>query len=224
MASQVTKRLAITGIDFEACTSPKIFRILESVVNNAVLTVSLHRSSQGTLYGVVELTNNEAAKKVYDAIDGFEIENTGNIFDLSFIPDDAVLTTPLDMCTSSDGCFDLEEYNDKNGDREDMFQMSEDLNVDFDIPDKFKEKAVEEIKMVDKCTNKDTSEDTISKKLKQKSVSEPDDFKFDANDDRFGAIFENDDFMIDASNKKSKVQKASKIIAEERRRRRGDES
>ncbi|KAN0043432.1 hypothetical protein ACTA71_011088 [Dictyostelium dimigraforme] len=61
-------------------------------------------------YAVVECNSIETASKIYDECEGMEIEDTANVLDLRFIPDDQKFTnTPRDTCT------ELPATSDENG-------------------------------------------------------------------------------------------------------------
>ncbi|KAM9962019.1 hypothetical protein ACTFIR_004898 [Dictyostelium discoideum] len=61
-------------------------------------------------YAVVECSSIQTANKIYDECEGMEIEDTANVLDLRFIPDDQKFTnTPRDTCT------ELPASTDENG-------------------------------------------------------------------------------------------------------------
>jgi len=222
MSNSITSRLAATGIDFGVSSLPKVFRIFESLAGDGILKISLFSSSEQKLYLIADFKNSETAKHIYDLIDGFAIEDTSSIFNFSFVPDDFELDTPLCECTSSEEFTGTEQEDKEHGIDENMVQLSDDLEVDFEIPAEYRSGA----EPVDGSENGPTvhkakpADSEISKQLKEKTKAEDaDDFKFDIHDSRFKALYESDSFIIDASNKKNRQQRASKAIIEERRRR-----
>ncbi|EAL72006.1 hypothetical protein DDB_G0269312 [Dictyostelium discoideum AX4] len=61
-------------------------------------------------YAVVECSSIQTANKIYEECEGMEIEDTANVLDLRFIPDDQKFTnTPRDTCT------ELPASTDENG-------------------------------------------------------------------------------------------------------------
>lgn len=213
----VTNRLAVTEIDFEQHKLHTLFKVFESVVGDAVVKVSLFQPDASACYAIVEFRDRKSAKEAYDALDGVEIENSGSTLNLSFVPDEFEHDALVDECSCADNYEEMLERDRGVEINEDMIELSDELNIDFGIPEGFKTvENVPEEKEAD-----ESSDHEISKALKQKKAPAEHDetFEFDVKDSRFASLFENDDFVIDASNRKSKQQRATKLIVEERQRR-----
>ncbi|ELA42390.1 uncharacterized protein VICG_00489 [Vittaforma corneae ATCC 50505] len=100
---EITNRLAITNLDFDSVNLSTIFRIFESVIGPSIVRISLFGTERSQQYAIAEFTDKRHAKDAYDSIDGLEIEATGNIFDLSFVPADFKGDTLLDDCSNPCG-------------------------------------------------------------------------------------------------------------------------
>lgn len=220
--NEITNRLAITDLDFNVVNLPTIFKIFESIIGNYVVKISLYSMNETQQYAVVEFYDDSTAKSAYDDLDGVEIESTGHIFNLSFVPDDYKPDQLIDECYNSKEYNDSKTIGKNQGINEDMIQLSEELDVNFDIPEEFRTKVEENnennIKQT-KIEKEKPKKDSISEKLKNtKKNKEVDDFQFNIKDERFKELLEEDEYIIDTSNKKSKQQKASKVIIEEKRK------
>lgn len=223
MDSGITKRIAITDIDFEEIALPTIFRIFESEVDQRIIRIGLYNSAKAQLYAICEFKSQEFSKKVYDNLDGVEIEKTGNIFNLSFIPDDFELDTLIAECTDSEDFRGIADKGQKIEIDENMIDLSGEIEVDFEIPEEFKSKAKVETfdyekgykpKVIEE--KEESSSHHILEALKEDDEKVETDFKFDPLDERFKDLYEDENFILDASNKKFKLQKSSKVIIEKK--------
>lgn len=216
--------LAVTDIDIEKINAAYIFKIFESMIGNTIKNVNLYESRDtGEYYFIVFFETNSSAKESYELLDGLEIEQTGIFLNLSFVPQDMSLDDPIEECKSSKQFKNkiLTPVNPTFNDE--MIELSDDNEVLFDIPDEVKaqfRKEEEKLALYRKEPVKKI-ENESSNAIKE--AMKPDDsknamegFEFNVADDRFQKVYENDDFILDASNKKFKVQKASMNILDER--------
>lgn len=218
--SGITKRLAVSDIDFEIVHISLIFKIMESFVDDKIKHIGLYETENGYMYALADFEDKNSAEEAYKTLDGTEIEMSGVVFNLSFVPDDFEVDNLIEECRSSENYRKIRKETKKRQLDEDMIEMSDEIQINFEIPDKFKTdtEGADEQKKQKLNKKENVSEENIANKLKE-SIEEADDFSFDIKDDRFKALFENDEFAIDASNKKTKLQKASKIIIEEKLKR-----
>lgn len=221
---EITTRLAITNMDFDSVALSTIFKIFESIIGNKISKISLFGTGQNEQYAVVEFTDKRHAKEAYDSIDGLEIETTGNIFDLSFVPTAFKGDVLLSECYSSYDYKGPKETGKRRCVDETAIQLSDELEVNFDIPDEFRTmlgKEAEEQSTQKQIVTGDDVSLGVSKALKsEEHERDHDGFSFDIKDDRFQSLFDDDDFIIDASNRKSRQQQASRVIIGKRQERR----
>lgn len=237
--SELTIQLAVTELDFELIKLPTIFKISELIVGNGVAKISLFDQEKHGQYAIVELSDEECAKNAYIDTDGIEIENSGHIFNLSFIPAVFARDPVLGERTSSKDHDSSKMIYRKHKNLDDnMIQPCEELDVDFQIPDEFKSQpnfevtSKPDIKKHSKTDYKavikkhaqivpDQNLKSVTTTLKVRgNVEEVDDFTFDTKDSIFRNLFVCDEFIIDASNKKSIQQWVSKNIIQEKRKHR----
>lgn len=224
MDSGITNRLAIVDVDFEEITLPTIFKMIESIVNQRIIKISLYNRNNVDLYLVCEFKSKEYARIAYDSLDGVEIEKTGNVFNMSFIPDDLELDTLVSECTDSEKFKEVGIKNKKIDINEDMIELSNECEIDFEIPEEFKSKDKPVIFDYEKgykpipVEDKEASDHHILEALKEDDSKdqEEDNFIFDPLDNRFKDLYEDEDFSLDASNKKFKLQKSSKVIIDQK--------
>lgn len=217
--SGITRRLAVSDIDFEAIHISLIFKIVESFVEDKIKHIGLFETENGWMYAIAEFEDENAAEQTYRVLDNTEIEMSGIVFNLSFVPDDFKTDNLIEECRSSDNYRRYRRESKNKQIDENMIEMSEEISMNFEIPDKFRTdlESTSDQKKLKSSKKESVEEETIANKLKDNV--EEDDFKFDIKDDRFKALFENDEFMIDASNKKARQQKASRLIIEEKLKR-----
>lgn len=218
MDSEITTRLAVTEVDFEEMTLPTIYRIFESEVGGSINRITLYNGENALIYAVAEFSSKQAAKKAYDNLDGVELEKTGNVLNLSFIPDDFTLDKAVNECTSSKEFKGVQAVAKKEERDENMIEMSQEVDVDFEIPEEFRTKPKkQQVETVSKTVKPEesSSEHAVMEALRE-DVKEVNDFTFDPNDERFKELYEDEDFTLDASNKKFKQQKSSKDIAKKK--------
>lgn len=237
----MTSRLAIVNLDFESIKPSVLFKMFESMIGSGVLKISLFKTSKCEQYAIVEFRNKTYAKEAYEAMDGVTIEATENILDLSFVPDDFEYDSLLEECDNSRDSRDYMKIHTRSRIHEDMIQLSEEVDLSVFIPDEFRsvpieaeadqnDRKLQEVKLNEKnnSSENDIKDDGNNTNMgsnvfdglkKQKEGDDLDGFEFNVKDERFRGLFENDDFAIDASNRKSKQQQASRIIIEEKQRR-----
>ena len=104
-----------------------------------------------------------------------------------------------------------------------MIELSQEIDINFEIPEEFKSKKVEASLDYEKGykpnieeVEEEESSHHILNALKDEDKTEEPDFEFDALDDRFKDLYEDEDFILDASNKKFKMQRSSKKIVEKK--------
>lgn len=219
--SNVTDRLAISNIDFDTVSLPFIFKVFESFIGDKIVNISLFESENCTQYAIAKFTKRMYAKKAYEMTEGLKLEGTNCIFDLSFVPSDFALDKLIDECTES-GQFEKRlEILYKNTVDENMIDISDNETPAFEIPESFTVKeqsqATKQVKEKDEKKSKKHEKETAMFSVSEEEEAK--DFEFDISDKRFQNLLDNDDFMIDASNSKSKKQKATSKILQEKRKR-----
>lgn len=217
----MTNKLAIVGIDFDSITLPCIFKVFESVVGDGVVRAQLYLTGQGDRYSVVEFKDISTAKEAYSFCDGIEVEQTGNVFNLSFVPDDAELDSLVEECENSREFTYNRRLRKKVTMDEDMVQLSDDQALlDIEIPEEYKTKAQEEDPQVSidpEVIKENNGAIGVKEALDGNERADGlEGFQFNVRDERFTDLFEDDDFTLDASNKGFKLQKASKDIFNEK--------
>ena len=225
MEKDATNRLAITDIDFDEVTIPTIFKILESEAYGKIIKITLYAGSNSQLYAVCEFKSKKDAMHVYSVLDGIQIERSGHSLNLSFIPDDFVLDDQLvSECTSSENFQIIKDSPQRIELDENMIEIDDDCKLDIEIPDEFKSKTksddsiqVKEEKPKRDENQKESNHDVLNALKKNDDENDADiDFEMNLNDERFQDLYNNEDFALDASNKKFKTQKASKMIIEKK--------
>lgn len=223
METAMTKKLAITGVDFNSVTLACIFRVFESVVGDRVVRTRLYFTDRGESYSVIEFKDASSAKEAYAFCDGMEVEQTGSIFNLSFVPEDAELDSLAEECDSSRDFVHGRSANKRVEINEDMVQLSDDeILLDIEIPEEYKTKIQEKDSKAPRRTDATRKDDgTVSMKEAfggDEYVDELEGFQFNVRDERFADLFEDDDFTLDASNKGFRLQRVSKEIFDEKLR------
>lgn len=206
MSSEITKRLAVSNLNREKVPIQWLFKIIETLLEKKIVSIRTYLSKKNTAFSVVEFFDSDDAKKLYDFCDGLQIEDTKEVFDLSFIPESMEFEDPLDECLDG-STFRFKKNVRQQIDYNNLVEVSdEEDRLGIDIPEHLKQIAVhatEEKKISPK--EKEIAE--MKKALeKDDEVDEYDGFQFDVKDGRFQQVFTNDDFAIDASNKKFKKQ------------------
>ncbi|KAM0681197.1 hypothetical protein GINT2_000392 [Glugoides intestinalis] len=239
--SSVTDRLAISHIDFDKISLPLIFKVFESFVGDQIVNISLFQTDKYELYAIAKFTKRMYAKKAYEMTEGLKLEDTYCTFDLSFVPDDFVLDKLIDSCTESVEYEKRLEMLSKNTvDDESMIDISDEKSTPLGISEStslgmsekpllnipeitsIKEQPVivKEVKEVKQVKEKKGKKSQIQQEMHSFSQEEEEKgFEFDISDKRFQNLLDNDDFIIDASNNKSKKQKATSKILQEKRKR-----
>lgn len=219
--NNVTSKLAISNLNFEEIKPSFIFKAFESFVGAGISKICIYETSNGDQYGIAYFNTVEDAMTVYKTAEGLEIENTGSVFDLSFVLDDFIPDELIDTCDGTRKIGKIETNKRKSKFDENMIEIS-DCVVDFDIPEEFKSKPEDVVPIKSEKKTKKKTDDTnneIAEALNEKETQKEDDFEFNITDERFKDLFENDDFIIDASNKKALQQRSTRKILEEKRKR-----
>lgn len=229
--SSPTKRLAITDIDLDAIPLQYIFKILSNIADNKLTSVKRYHSRKGSVFSVAEFTEVEAAFNAYDICDGCEIEGTHHIFNLSFVPDAVVLPAPVEECFECSGFI---PHRKQHSNPETMLESTERIqSLIEEIPEEIRatcQEAMHQDKPADEDKNKlgnkekdkpsDKEENSLKTAiLKERNADELDGFVFDAKDPRFADLYEDQDFLLDASNRLFAAQKESIEIVDEKRQR-----
>ena len=220
----VTNRIAITNLDFDEISLPTLFKIFESEVENKILKISLFSSSNQEMYAICDFKNKNDAYRAYTTFDGIQIEKTKHSLNLSFIPDNFIINQkPISECTNSENFKPVIENSKTKEYDENMIEIEDDIQLDIEIPEEFKtkEKVVLEDKKKNSRIINELEEDNNNQNLletlkKNEKKDDCADFKINLNDERFKDLFEDEDFILDASNKKFKMQKSSKDIIEKK--------
>lgn len=215
----MTKKLAIVGID-NSITPPCIFRVLESVVGDGVICVQLYSTAEGAHYFVAEFKSIGLARRAYDLCDGMEIERTGNVLNLSFVPENAELDMLIEACESSKDFVHHRSAGRKTVLDEDMIQLSDDNVLDIEIPEEYRTKVREEEPQPMQKQSVGSTEVMVPNNMES---DELEGFQFNIKDERFADLFRDDDFTLDASNKGFRLQKASREIFNEKLKHIGEE-
>lgn len=215
-----SNRIAVTDIDFDKINMPHIFKIFESIVGNRIQSVGLYQDGGSECkYAIAIFKDSESAYQVYEICDGVEVGQSGLFLNLSFVPDDMELDEPEEFCENSKNFVFNNEMNKKVIFNEDMIELSDDNACYFEIPEEIKLKIKEEESQKEKkepeIKNKVAATETRSMLEQEEKTSEFEDFQFNLKDDRFSELFKNNDFILDASNKKFKNQKVSNLIHNE---------
>lgn len=208
MKAEMTRKLAITGVD-DSITSPCIFRVFESVVGDGVECVQLYSTTEGRCYFIVGFKSLSLAKRAYDLCDGVEIEQTGNVLNLSFVPEDMELDSLVEECESSRDFVHFRNAGRKMVLDESMIQLSDDNVLDIEIPEEHKTRACEEDVQTFQRQNVSNAEIKVSN---DGESDELEGFQLDLKDERLVDLFDDDDFTLDASNKGFRLQRASRDI------------
>jgi len=215
-----SNRVAVTDIDFDKINVPHIFKIFESIVGNRVQNVGLYQDEgSGSNYAVATFKNSESAYQAYEICDGVEVGQSGVFMNLSFVPDDMQLGEPEEFCEDSKDFVFNNEMNKKVVVNEDMIELADDNACYFEIPEevklKIKEEEAQKERKEPEIKNKVAATETRNMLEQEEKTSEFEDFQFNLKDDRFSELFKNNDFILDASNKKFKSQKVSNLIHSE---------
>jgi hypothetical protein len=222
MDQDVTSRIAITDLDFDEVTLPTLFKIFESEVEGRINRISLYSRSNHELYAICEFKTKKDSKHIYDTLDGMQIEKTNYTLNLSFIPDVFDPSgSAISECTDSKNFKIIGDTSTKEEFDENLIEMDEDCKLEIEIPEEYRSKpdsVGESKKEKVKMKEEESSKDNILEALKNKDEKEEADidFQFDFEDKRFQDLYNNEDFILDASNKKFKVQKSSKAIIEKK--------
>jgi len=208
----VTKRLAARNLDPEKIQPRWLLRIVETIIEKKIVSVKTCLSKKKELVHVIEFSEREDAKRIYDFCDGLLIEDTRELFDLSFVPDSVDFGAPLDECRDSAGfCYQKPsrakiDYTDLLGPGSDEEgDASEEKGAGKAANAKKGEPKTKPINLQDALDNEDEADDLEG-------------FKFDMADERFSRIFTDHDFVLDASNKRFREQRESAEILSEMRK------
>jgi len=212
----VSRRLAVTEINTRVVTCSWIFKIMENLLGGKVISVKMYASPQSIPYYIVEFEHERDAKRIYDQYDGVSIEDTSELFNLSFVPEGMVLKDPVEECFSSRD-FVYEGHRRKTKDETEAIQLELSEEEEERILEQERVKADRERA---KAANKEILRDEKVKEILEEPVVEKEDegYEFNIHDPRFECILNDDDFMLDASNEKFKKQAESKEILKEKRK------
>lgn len=221
----ITKRLAAKNLNPEKIPVGWLYIIMEGILEKSIVSVKTYITPKSGLVYVIEFYEKEDAKRIYDFCDGLLIEDTKEVFDLSFIPEHIKFDAPIDECLDNKG-FQYQKPTSKAIDYDKMIDASEDEEIEEanEEPEEENDKDTTK-KSNKKLDNKKEKPTVVKKKINlkeavanEKSVDDLEGFELDMKDDRFSKIFNNPDFALDASNKKFKEQKESKKILDEMRK------
>ncbi|KAI5147998.1 hypothetical protein ENBRE01_0058 [Enteropsectra breve] len=204
--SEITKRLAMTDINTDIVTLPWIFKIVEGVSDKcAIKEIKSYVSKTGAVYCILEFADAESAKSIYNLCDGIEIEQTGEYFNLSFVPEGMEFANEIEKCSTA-AHFDYNAHVGRIKCYGDMLEIS-DEDLDAAI-----EKKLSDAKETKKAPEAPSE---IAKELSAKSSDrEFQGFEFNPRDPRFAKIFSDPAYFIDASHKKFKECKELADIIE----------
>lgn len=212
-----TTKLAITDLDFSKYDVSYLYKIFESVVNKNIIKVQLYNSNTSK-YAIATFKDVKSSSSAYQFCDGTEIETSGHILNLSYVPNGMEFDTLEDECTDSVN-FKYTSFNQpKHQFDENDIDISEEGLPAFDIPEEFRSK-VSEVPIQNLASKaKPINDENSMKKVFEKVENQNDckDFSINLEDERFKDMFENNDFGLDASNKKYKLQGSSKSIVDKK--------
>lgn len=212
--------------------------MFESAVGKKIQNIKLYSQEDGSQYAVATLDQIKSAKEAFQFLDGTEIEKTGHILNLSYVPADMDLDELIQECITSKAFEPSVLRHKKKVFTEDDLEMSNEEAIQFEIPEEFQtkeiitpEKGVRSQDINEK--NKKGQEGAMVKEPENPLIKDAlkadvttndlEDFKIDLEDDRFKDIFEDDNFTLEASNKKFKQQTISKKILEKKSKQREGE-
>lgn len=210
--AQVTRRLAAENIDTERVPIQWLFKIIENVIGKRPESLAKYIRADGSSYCIIGFADPSDARRVYDFCDGLLIEDTREVFDLSFVPDSLQLSNPVDICTDIDG-YRFQKYRRAAAEAADTFSDPFDEELEQDA-------ATENVPANTKADAKASAKqqkDTVHLKeaLSEHPVQdELEDFQFNIEDDRFSRLFTDPDFSLDTSSKRFREQKESVSILE----------
>lgn len=211
----VTKRLAISELNFDKIPLERIFKIFSSVSQNSLINIRTYTSKRG-IFSVAEFSAAESALAVYEFCDESEIEGTQETFHLSFVPDTTKLTGHIEECLGYCSFKPSRTAGELNHHGNECLELIEPIKELADcIPEDYAEQELPHVKKEEK---------KIENKLKnaldaEKNRDELEGFVFDLADPRFDRLYTDRNFILDASNKLFAEQRESSLILEERRRR-----
>lgn len=229
MEDSITKRLAITDLNFDKVQIGWLMKIFEGLLEKKIVSIKLYVSKKSQQFAVAEFENSEDSKKIYDLCDGIEIEDLKEIFNLSFIPENMVFENPIEEFYDSKK-FRFSKLNQKSiKSANDIIDLSEEistLKVEMSESENTPEVEVPN-KLDDKNSIKvDQNQDQLNQNFESEDDStEFKGFIYNPNDQRFKKLYEDDDFNIDASNYKfQKNPKLKEILKQKRRKYESDDS
>ncbi|KAI4291930.1 hypothetical protein PAPHI01_1204 [Pancytospora philotis] len=222
MSQNITKRLAARGLDMEKIPLQRLFKIVEGILERKPLGVSTHTTKSGSSYCVIEFEDKADAGRIYEFCEGLQIEDTKEIFDLSFIPDAMDVGPAAEECRTSAG-YRFKRGAEKEIDYEDMIESSSAAAdaepATAEAPAEPAESERSKKKRLEKEAREKKAAEVKEMLDDQEKPNELEGFQFDIADERFKKVFEDADYTIDASHKKYKKRpEAAEIMAEVRKR------
>lgn len=226
MSENITRRLAASGLNMEKISIQWLFKIVETISERKLTKVSIHFTKTHRQYCVLEFESSADAQKIYDFCDGLLIEDTNEIFDLAYIPDAMDIGEPAEECTSIRG-FQFKKPSSASNEAAALELSDEEERIVSGDANEDIEPAVEEPVVNIKETAKKEEKEKLEKKAAEtqqiledeKDTNNFEEFKFDLTDERFKKVFDDQDFALDASNKKYKKQaETDQILSEVRKR------
>lgn len=217
----ITEKLAISDLDFEKINIEWIMTIFERILNKKLNSIKLFASKSGKEFAVAEFDEIKDAKEIYDFCDGFEIEDTHELFNLSFVPKNIELGEPIKVCKDSSNFKFGKNSKKSNMSAAEMIDVSNDeVPLEVEVPNTFKYDEEEvAAPVLDDSKKKDDKNRLLGAIEDEEDKREDEGFKFDALDDRFRRLYEDENFIIDTSDLKYKNQQDLKEVVNEKRRR-----